>query len=107
MKLLLLPVLFAQVLSAWEKTGPELKTTYTRERRGEFEYPESDGSQTENQLNRELQSKIEVSKKLALIKRDIINGDLESAKIRLLQTQYSEDFSRPIQYRYLAHLALY
>lgn len=86
---------------AWEKSGPELKTTYIREKRGAFDYPKSDGSQTEAQLDRELGAKFETAKKLALIKKDIINGDLERAKIRLLQTQYSEDFSRPIQYRYL------
>lgn len=90
-KLALIAALFAQVIYAFPK-------------RGQYLYPLTDDAQKEMNADRSLAEKKDLAQKLALIKYDIINGKLERAKIRLQQAKFTQDFTRPIQYRYLAIL---
>lgn len=109
------PILFFFALvSSWaqeksfekssEKSSMELNQTYIRENRGEFSFPGSDIEQKERDWERKAALRQMAAKHLGAIKLDLINGDLEKAKIRLLQGRHSESFTRPIQLRYLAIL---
>lgn len=70
--------------------------------RGKFKYPLSDSKVSEKNITRSIENNQNILKKLARVKFEIINGNLNKAKVILLDTQFDQDFSMPIQYRYLA-----
>ncbi|MEX1099332.1 MAG: hypothetical protein WEB87_02830, partial [Bacteriovoracaceae bacterium] len=109
MKLFALYVFFTQVFPhgvalGGQKSGIEIDETFIKENRGGFQYPDTDIEQKEKSLDRQILRKRILSKQLAAIKYEIINGNFEKAKLLLTQAQASKNFTRPIQYRYLAIL---
>ena len=72
-----------------------------KEKRGKFKYPKNQEIVDEYFFNRKLLNNINIANKLAAIKYQIINGNLEKAKVLLLQAKYTDDFSKSIQFRYL------
>jgi hypothetical protein len=105
---LLLPEAFAQWKQRsvkWEGENSNMMFEPSKDKlyqRGKFKYPESVESLEEYNFERELAENQKISNRMAAIKYEIINGNLEKAKVMLLEAKYRQDFSRPIQYRYLA-----
>src|SRR5690554_875184 len=79
----------------------ELNTTYIRDMRDSFEFPAPDFEHREKGLRRAALERALSARELGRVKMEMINGNLEKAKVRLLQTRNSQRFSRSIQYRYL------
>lgn len=72
-----------------------------KENRGKFVYPKSPDGLMESEFQRKMQKNRYIALKLGSIKYEMINGNLEKAKVMLLQSKYTDDFSRSVQYRYL------
>lgn len=94
--IILLTMLFAQVSYA-----NKFQDTYIKENRGKFTYPKNPDGLLESDFNRKMIQNETISKRLGAIKYSMINGNLEKAKVMLLQSKYTDDFSRVVQYRYL------
>lgn len=94
--ILIILVSFTQTLCA-----KSIVDSYIKENRGKFIYPKNNAGIMESEFNRKMQKNRNITKKLGAIKYEMINGNLEKAKIMLLQSKYSNDFSRVVQYRYL------
>lgn len=92
----IIAALFAQVTVA-----ESFLDTHIKENRGTFKYPMNKMQLEEYNFYKLLQENKNIALKLGAIKYEIINGNLEKAKIMLLQSKYSDDFSRLVQYRYL------
>jgi predicted negative regulator of RcsB-dependent stress response len=73
-----------------------------KRKRGEFVYPKNKSELDQFDYYRTLKTNQRIQSKLAAIKYQIINGNLEKAKLMLLQSNYTEDYSKVIQYRYLS-----
>lgn len=71
-------------------------------RRGTYLFPSSEDDQKLLNLNAISIETIRLQKFLARIKKNIINGEYKKARIMLLNANYSKNFTRAIQYRYLA-----
>lgn len=98
-------VLLTQALLwAQQKSYLELNQGYIREKRDSFTFPDTAYSQKERDLDREYTRRHNAAVDASAIKLDIINGNIERAKIRLSQASYTDGFTRPIQLRYLAML---
>ena len=67
-----------------------------------YEYPKSNIEIENEKFSLEYFNNKKISEDLARVKVEIIRGDLEKAKILLLQAKYTNNFSKVIQYRYLA-----
>jgi hypothetical protein len=65
-------------------------------------YPSSEDEQKLKSLNAVSQETILLSKFMAQVKKFIINGQYEKAKSLLINADYTKNFTRSIQYRYLA-----
>lgn len=76
--------------------------TFIKRNRGEFKYPIHDSEVKELSFLRKLNDNKQIQSNLASIKYQIINGNLEKAKLMLLQSKYTENYSKIIQYRYLS-----
>jgi hypothetical protein len=94
--LLLVVILFTQLLFAESYTDSHIS-----ENRGNFKYPKNPEGVMESDFKRKMQENLSISKRLGAIKYEMINGNLEKAKVMLLRSKYAEGFSRTIQYRYL------
>ena len=70
--------------------------------RGKLKYPWSEDKISEVNLQKNISQQKSISDKLARIKFEMINGNLDKAKVILLDSQFDQNFSMPIQYRYLA-----
>jgi len=70
--------------------------------RGDFKYPSSEDNQKLLSLNAISEETLKLSSFLALVKKHLINGQYESAKTLLINANYTKNFTRAIQYRYLA-----
>lgn len=93
---LTLTILFSQSLFA-----QGFGETYIAENRGKFKYPKNEDGLLESEFKRKMQQNKAIQQRLGAIKYEMINGNLERAKVMLLQSKYAEGFSRTIQYRYL------
>jgi hypothetical protein len=87
---------FAQTLRA-----DIFDNSYFLDRRGQFIYPKNEMALKENEYLHILEKNKTILQKLGAIKYEIINGNLEKAKLLLLQSRYADDFSKNIQFRYL------
>jgi predicted negative regulator of RcsB-dependent stress response len=70
--------------------------------RGQFEYPKNQSELEGLDYYRKLKANQTIQSNLAAIKYQIINGNLERAKMMLLQSKYSDGYSKVIQFRYLS-----
>lgn len=70
--------------------------------RGTYNYPPSEDEQRLKTLSAVSQETIKLSSFIAQVKKYIINGQYERAKTLLINADYTKNFTRAIQYRYLA-----
>lgn len=70
--------------------------------RGTYKYPSSEDDQKLINLNAISIETLRLQNFLARIKKNIINGKYKKAKIMLLNANYTKNFTRAIQYRYLS-----
>lgn len=94
---ILLPVLYTQFLLADVTNG---KSFYRHKR--EFQYPLRPEEVTDLHHAIRLDDTLSAVERLASIKYFLLGGNTDLAKLRLLHASYKNDFSRPIQLRYLA-----
>tara|TARA_B100001971_G_C18268036_1_gene596523 strand:- start:97596 stop:99011 length:1416 start_codon:yes stop_codon:yes gene_type:complete len=71
-------------------------------RRGTFVFDQSEDDQKLLNLNAVSIETLRLKEFLARIKKSIINGEYKKARILLLNANYTKNFTRAIQYRYLA-----
>ena len=95
-------ILFIAALSTQVSIAESILDTYIKANRGTFKYPMNELQLREFNFNKTLMENRNIALKLGSIKYEIINGNLEKAKLLLLQSKYSDDFSRNVQYRYLS-----
>jgi hypothetical protein len=97
-------IIFLISLNSWANLLKEVKSAKSDiyRLRGEYVYPTSDDEQKINSLNAISQETMKLSKFLAQTKKHIINGKYEAAKNMLINANYTKNFTRAIQYRYLA-----
>ena len=79
-----------------------LSQNIQKTKRGQFTYPKNKSELDQFDYYRKLKTNQNIQSKLASIKYQIINGNLEKAKLMLLQSKYTENYSKVIQYRYLS-----
>lgn len=70
--------------------------------RGKFTYPMGKAKLEDAQIKRAITEQRSINNYLARVKFEMINGNLDKAKVLLLDEQFDQNFSMPIQYRYLA-----
>jgi len=106
MKYLILLLIFSSQLFAVEQAtkgfADKIEETFIKANRGSFKYPLSNFTKKELNYYTSMKENIRIQDNLASIKYQLINGNLEKAKLMLLQAKYTEDFSRVVQYRYLS-----
>lgn len=102
--LFLIADLYAQLPASTDRTYDKVTNSKSDlyYQRGTFKYPDSQEILDSLKLNNEIFQNKSVSERMATIKYNIVNGNLEKAKAKLLQAQYFSDYSTPIQKRYLA-----
>jgi hypothetical protein len=95
---LILSLLFCSQLLAVDY----IKNDYFIEKRGQFVYPAYESDIAGQEYYRKLGNHERIHQKLGSIKFYIINGNLEKAKIMLIQDQTQDAYAQIIKNRYLA-----
>ena len=78
------------------------KNDYFLEKRGSFKMPVNQQNVQSQILNRKVRHNNKVNQKLAQIKFYMINGNLEKAKLMLLQNETTDKYAKVVIFRYLA-----
>lgn len=106
MKYLIITLIAALTTQAFPFETSAIKNlveeTHIKRNRNNFKYPMNEMALMDYEYYRKLKTNKGIQTKLATIKYHIINGNLQKAKLMLLQSKYTEDFSKVIQMRYLA-----
>ncbi|MDP7320896.1 MAG: hypothetical protein QF441_09825 [Bacteriovoracaceae bacterium] len=89
--------LFFLVLFFWGQVVASAET-----KRFPYSYPESESSLSKNSIEQSRLKNYTTIRNLEEIKYHIITGNFDIAKVMLKEAKLTENFSKPIQYRYLA-----
>lgn len=100
MRFLILLYIFS--LQAVFAGDPLFSKTHIRANRGKFTYPQDATDKAFVLINHELNKQKTLVEQINRVKYAMINGNLATAKVLLLKMKIDKNFTKAIQYRYLA-----